>query len=91
MLPKLLKQLQNEKELQISKIRTDRGTEFVNGVIQAFCNSHGISHQLSAARTPQQNGVAERRNRTLKEAARVMISAAGLPKRYWAEAINTAC
>ncbi|XP_031121052.1 uncharacterized protein LOC116024300 [Ipomoea triloba] len=51
----------------------------------------GISHQLSAARTPQQNGVAERRNRTLKEAARVMISAARLPKRYWAEAINTAC
>ncbi|XP_031131738.1 uncharacterized protein LOC116033121 [Ipomoea triloba] len=90
-LPELLQQLQNEKDAKISKIRTDRGTEFVNGVIQAYCSSQGILHQLSAARTPQQNGVAERRNRTLKEAARVMISAAELPKRFWAEAINTAC
>ena len=61
-LPELLKQLQNERELKIAKIRTDRGTEFVNGVIEAYCNSQGIQHQLSAARTPQQNGVAERRN-----------------------------
>ena len=90
-LPELLKQLQIEKELKIAKIRTDRGTEFVNGVIQDYCSMQGILHQLSAARTPQQNGVAERRIRTLKEAARVMITAADLPKRFWAEAINTAC
>ncbi|XP_031101742.1 uncharacterized protein LOC116005636 [Ipomoea triloba] len=90
-LPDLLRRLQTEKDLSIVKIRSDQGTEFVNKVIQDLCGQHGILHQLSAARTPQQNGVAERRNRTLKEAARSMIAFSGLPKRFWAEAINTAC
>ncbi|CAH9114878.1 unnamed protein product [Cuscuta europaea] len=90
-LPSLLKQLQTEKNLKVKTIRSDRGTEFVNQVIKDFCDQNGTFHQLSAARTPQQNGVAERRNRTLKEAARTMIAESGLPMRYWAEAINTAC
>ncbi|XP_073138522.1 uncharacterized protein [Henckelia pumila] len=51
----------------------------------------GIKHELSAARTPQQNGVAERRNRTLKEAARTMIADSNVSQRLWAEAINTTC
>lgn len=63
----LLKLLQNQQSQSIVKIRSDRGTEFVNQVIQKYCEEHGILHQLSAARTPQQNGVAERRNRTLKK------------------------
>ncbi|CAH9132817.1 unnamed protein product [Cuscuta epithymum] len=90
-LPSLLKQLQTEKNMKVRTIRSDRGTEFVNKVIRDFCDQNGTFHQLSAARTPQQNGVAERRNRTLKEAARTMIAESGLPIRYWAEAINTAC
>ncbi|XP_019154262.1 PREDICTED: uncharacterized protein LOC109150732 [Ipomoea nil] len=80
-LPNLLKQLQTEKEVKIIRIRSDQGTEFVNKVIKEFCAQNGIFHQLSTARTPQQNGVAERRNRTLKEAARTMIAYSGLPKR----------
>ncbi|XP_019159982.1 PREDICTED: uncharacterized protein LOC109156585 [Ipomoea nil] len=87
----LLRQLQTKKEVNIIRIRSDQGTEFVNKVIKEFCGQNGIFHQLSAPRTPQQNGVVERRNRTLKEAARTMIAYSGLPKRFWAEAINTAC
>ncbi|GAB2290265.1 hypothetical protein Dimus_038096 [Dionaea muscipula] len=89
--PELMKRSQNEKSLRIVKIRSDRGTEFLNQVITDFCLGEGIVHQLAAARTPQQNGVAERRNRTLKEVVRTMIAEADLPKRFWAEAINTAC
>ena len=90
-LPNLLKQVQVEKEVSILKIRSDQGGEFVNQVIESYCNENGIHHQLSAARTPQQNGVAERRNRTLKEAARTMISQANISQGFWAEAVNTAC
>ena len=60
-------------------------------MIADYCSSKGILHQLSAARTPQQNGIAERRNRTLKEAAKTMLADTGMNERYWAEAINTAC
>ncbi|CAH9089121.1 unnamed protein product, partial [Cuscuta epithymum] len=90
-LPELMRLIQNEKSLSIQKIRSDRGTEFINYIIIQYCEENGIHHQTSAARTPQQNGVAERRNRTLKEAGRTVLEAAGLPKRFWAEAINTTC
>ena len=56
-----------------------------------FCLQHGIHHQFSAPRTPQQNGVAERKNRTLIESARTMLSDSKLPVTFWAEAVNTAC
>nr|GFC32011.1 ribonuclease H-like domain-containing protein [Tanacetum cinerariifolium] len=56
-----------------------------------FCSQKGIKKEFSNARTPQQNGVAERRNRTLIEAARTMLADAKLPVTLWAEAVNTAC
>nr|GEW59110.1 hypothetical protein [Tanacetum cinerariifolium] len=56
-----------------------------------FCSQKGIKREFSNARTPQQNGVAERRNRTLIEAARTMLADAKLPVTFWAEAVNTAC
>ncbi|GKA85128.1 ribonuclease H-like domain-containing protein [Tanacetum coccineum] len=56
-----------------------------------FCEMKGILRQFSVARTPQQNGVAERRNRTLIEAARTMLADSKLPTTFWAEAVNTAC
>ena len=56
-LPELLRRLETEKELSVTKIRSDRGTEFVNKVIADYCSSKGILHQLSAARAPQQNGI----------------------------------
>nr|GFB34572.1 hypothetical protein [Tanacetum cinerariifolium] len=70
-------------------IRTDNGTEFKNQVLKEFFDSVGISHQMSSVRTPQQNGVVERRNRTLVEAARTMLIFSRAPLFLWAEAIAT--
>nr|GFA81064.1 retrovirus-related Pol polyprotein from transposon TNT 1-94 [Tanacetum cinerariifolium] len=72
-------------------IRTDNGTEFKNQVLKVYFDSVGISHQLSSVRTPQQNRVVERRNRTLVEAARTMLIFSRAPLFLWAEAIATAC
>ncbi|GJS93056.1 ribonuclease H-like domain-containing protein [Tanacetum coccineum] len=65
--------------------------EFKNRDIIEFCGSKGIKREYSNARTPQQNGVAERKNRTLIEAARTMLADSFLPNTFWAEAVNTAC
>nr|GFB52886.1 Gag-Pol polyprotein [Tanacetum cinerariifolium] len=72
-------------------VRTDRGTEFLNKTLNAFFKEEGIEHQISIARTPEQNGIVERWNYTLVEAARTMLSASQLPLFFWAEAIATAC
>nr|GEU48936.1 retrovirus-related Pol polyprotein from transposon TNT 1-94 [Tanacetum cinerariifolium] len=72
-------------------IRCDNGTEFKNREMNQFCEMKGIMRQFSVARTPQQNGVAEKRNRTLIEAARTMLADSKLPTTFWAEAVNTAC
>ncbi|GKB70983.1 retrovirus-related pol polyprotein from transposon TNT 1-94 [Tanacetum coccineum] len=65
--------------------------EFLNKTLHAYFAQEGIEHQTSTARTPEQNGVVERRNRTLVEAARTMLSAAKVPLFFWAEAIATTC
>nr|GFD02921.1 putative ribonuclease H-like domain-containing protein [Tanacetum cinerariifolium] len=62
-----------------------------NQTLYAYFAAEGILHQTSVARTPEQNDVVERRNRTLVEAARTMLSAAKVPLFFWAEAIATAC
>nr|GFA67975.1 retrovirus-related Pol polyprotein from transposon TNT 1-94 [Tanacetum cinerariifolium] len=72
-------------------IRTDNGTEFKNQLLKVYFDSVGISHQMSFVRTPQQNGLAERRNRTLVEAARTMLIFSRAPLFLWAEAIATVC
>nr|GFB95940.1 Gag-Pol polyprotein [Tanacetum cinerariifolium] len=68
---------------------TDNGTEFKNQVLKEYFDIVGISHQMSSIRTPQQNGVVERRNRTLVEAARTMLIFSRAPLFFWAEAIAT--
>nr|GEV82905.1 reverse transcriptase domain-containing protein [Tanacetum cinerariifolium] len=78
-------------QLQVQCIRTNNGTEYKNKTLAKFFDEVGITQQFSAARTPQQNGVVERRNRTLVEAARTMLTFANLPLFLWAEAIVTAC
>ncbi|GJW40923.1 retrovirus-related pol polyprotein from transposon TNT 1-94 [Tanacetum coccineum] len=76
---------------KVKVIRSDNGTEFKNGVLDGFCKEKGIKREYSVARTPQQNGVAERRNRTLIEATRTMFVDSKLPTTFWAEAVSTAC
>nr|GEW05604.1 hypothetical protein [Tanacetum cinerariifolium] len=76
---------------QIRTVQTDKGTKFLNTTLHAYFATEGIEHQTSVARTPKQNGVVERRNRTLVEAVRTMLSAAKVPLFFWAEAIATTC
>ncbi|GKD04567.1 ribonuclease H-like domain-containing protein [Tanacetum coccineum] len=83
--------IQRNLQAPVISVRTDRGTEFLNKTLNAFFKQEGIEHQTSTPRTPEQNGVVERRNRTLVEAARTMLSASKLPLFFWAEAIATAC
>nr|GFB44120.1 hypothetical protein [Tanacetum cinerariifolium] len=73
------------------RVRTDNGTEFKNKTLAKFFDEVGISQQFSAIRTPQQNGVVERRNRNLVKAARTMLTFPNLPSFLWAEAIAIAC
>ncbi|GJS85379.1 retrovirus-related pol polyprotein from transposon TNT 1-94 [Tanacetum coccineum] len=87
----LLTMIQRNLQAQVITVRTDRGTEFLNKTLYAYFKEEGIEHQTSTPRTPEQNGVVERRNRTLVEAARTMLSASKLPLSFWAEAVATAC
>ncbi|WJX13359.1 hypothetical protein P8452_03755 [Trifolium repens] len=80
--------IQNKLDLKIISIRSDHGGEFENNNFEKFCSKHGTEHNFSAPRTPQQNGVVERKNRIQEELARTMLS--GLPKYFWADAISTA-
>ncbi|GJY60983.1 retrovirus-related pol polyprotein from transposon TNT 1-94 [Tanacetum coccineum] len=75
----------------VTTVRTEKGTEFFNKTLHAYFAKEGIRHKTSTARTPKQNGIVERRNRTLVEAARTMLSAAKVPLFFWAEAIATTC
>ncbi|GKB35288.1 retrovirus-related pol polyprotein from transposon TNT 1-94 [Tanacetum coccineum] len=83
--------IENLVDHKVKVIRCDNGTEFKNREMNQFCEMKGILRQFSVARTPQQNGVAERRNRTLIEAARTMLADSKLPTTFWTEAVNTAC
>nr|GEX33590.1 hypothetical protein [Tanacetum cinerariifolium] len=74
-----LRLVQRGLHTQVRIVRTDKGTEFLNKTLHAYFASEGIKHQMSVARTPKQNGVVERRNRTLVEAARTMLRAAKVP------------
>ena len=80
----------NECGQRIGTLRTDNGGEYLSAEFEAYLKSKGIRHQLTVPGSPEQNGVAERMNRTIVEAARSMIAHAGLPNTYWAEAVATA-
>lgn len=84
-------EVEKESGRCIKVIRTDNGLEFVNKVFLKYCKDEGIVMHNTIVRSPQQNGVAERMNRTLVERTRCMLSNAGVGKELWAEAINTAC
>ena len=81
---------EKETGLNIKAIRADRGGEFMSEEFRSYLGEHGIKQESTAAYSPQQNGVAERLNRTLGEAARSMMIHAGLSNAYWAEAVSTA-
>nr|GEX52966.1 hypothetical protein [Tanacetum cinerariifolium] len=86
-----LRLVQRGLQAQVRVVRTDKGTKFLNQTLHAYFAAEGIHHQTSVARTPKQNGVVKRRNRTLVEATRTMLSVAKVPLFFWAEAIATTC
>nr|GFA54186.1 retrovirus-related Pol polyprotein from transposon TNT 1-94 [Tanacetum cinerariifolium] len=88
---KFLKRITVLLQSPVIIIRTDNGTEFKNQVLKEYFDTVGISHQMSSVRTSQQNGVVERRNRTLVEATITMLIFSRAPLFLWAEAIATAC
>nr|GEW91662.1 retrovirus-related Pol polyprotein from transposon TNT 1-94 [Tanacetum cinerariifolium] len=83
--------IENQLNHRIKIIRCDNGTEFKNSEMNQFYQMKRIKREFSVARTPQQNVVAKRNNRTLIEAARTMLTDSLLPTIFWAEAVNTAC
>nr|GEV29122.1 putative ribonuclease H-like domain-containing protein [Tanacetum cinerariifolium] len=83
--------LENQLSLKVKVIRSDNGTEFKNSDLNRFCRMKRIKREFSVPRTPQQNGIAERKNRTLIEAAKTMLADSLLPILFWVKAVNTAC
>nr|GEU82458.1 copia protein [Tanacetum cinerariifolium] len=90
-LKKFIIGIENLVDHKVKVIKCDNGTEFKNREMNQFCEMKGIMRQYSVARPPQQNSVAERRNKTLIEVARTMLADSKLPTNFWAEAVNTAC
>ncbi|GKC51358.1 retrovirus-related pol polyprotein from transposon TNT 1-94 [Tanacetum coccineum] len=88
---KCIKNIQVRLNATVHNVGTDNGTEFVKQTLCEFYENVGISHQASVARTPQQNGVVKRRNRTLIEVVSTMLIFSKAPLFLWAEAINTSC
>ncbi|HEY0433295.1 MAG TPA: reverse transcriptase domain-containing protein [Chitinophagaceae bacterium] len=82
--------IENQSGTTIKELRSDNGTEYVSKEFEAYLKKSGIRHQLTVPYTLEQNGVAERANRTIVEKARTMLTSAGLKKGFWAEAVNTA-
>jgi transposase InsO family protein len=86
-----VKRVHNEFETTIKKVRSDKGSEFNNTRIDDLCDEFGIRHQFLAKYTPQSNGLVERKNKTLIDMARSMLSEYNVSHSFWAKAINTTC
>jgi transposase InsO family protein len=90
-LKKFLRRAQNEFDAKVKKIRSDNGTKFKNTQVEDFLDEEGIKHEFFSPYTPQQNRLAERKNRTLIEIARTMLDEYKSLDQFWVEAINTTC
>ena len=84
-------EVENQLDRKIKRLRSDRDGEYDTNSLSIFCEKNGIIHETSAPYTPQQNGIAERKNRTLKEIMNAMLISSGLPDNMWGEAVLTAC
>ena len=80
--------VEKETGLFVKCFRTDRGGEFNSNEFNDFCKQSGIKRQLTTAYTPQQNGVAKRKNRTVMNVVRSMLSDKNIPKTFWPKAVN---
>lgn len=83
--------IENQTGRKVKKLRTDNGLEYCSDQFNKYCKDEGVARHYTVARTPQQNGLVERMNRTILEQVRSMLLKSGLPRNYWAEAVKTAC
>ncbi|GKB01734.1 retrovirus-related pol polyprotein from transposon TNT 1-94 [Tanacetum coccineum] len=83
--------VENQNDIKVKQLRTNNGTEFRNSILVNFCDDKGISQNFSSPYTPEQNGVAEKKNKTLIEAARTMLFGSVFSKHCWTEAVATTC
>jgi transposase InsO family protein len=90
-LKKFLKRVQNEFDAKVKKIRSDNDIEFKNTQVEDILDEEDIKHEFLALYTPQQNGVAKRKNHTPREMERTMVDEYNTSGQFWAEAINTTC
>ncbi len=84
-------EVENQIERQIKRLRSDRGGEYFSNEFTSFCEEFGIIHERTPPYSPQSNGLAERKNRTLTEMVNAMLDTAGLSKEWWGEAVLIAC
>ena len=82
--------VEKETNKHIKAVRSDRGGEFTSTEFMKYCDEHGIRRFLTASYSPQQNGVAERKNRTILDMVRSMMKSKNMPKEFWAEAVQCA-
>jgi hypothetical protein len=82
---------ENQLDRKIKRLRSDRGGEYFSNEFDSFCAEHGIIHERTPPYSPQSNGVAERKNRTLTDLVNAMLDTSGLSKEWWGEALLTAC
>lgn len=82
--------MEKETGKQLKCLRSDRGDEFISDEFTNFCNEHGIKRQVFAPRTPQQNGIAKKRNRSIVDCARTLMIEKDVAQMYWREAVSTA-
>ena len=86
-----IRRSQKQFGLSIKKVRSNNRTEFKNTLVEKILNKEGIKHEFSTPYTPQQNGVVERKNRTLIDMARTMLDEYKTLDIFWCDAVNTAC
>jgi hypothetical protein len=84
-------EVENQSSKKIKVLRSDGGGEYTSHEFKSFCESNGIKHEVIAPYTPQHNGIAERRNRTIMNMTRCMLKEKELPHSFWGEAVVTAC
>jgi transposase InsO family protein len=84
-------EVENQLERKIKRVRSDRGGEYFSNEFNLFCAEHGIIHERTPPNSPQSNGIAERKNRTLTDLVNAMLDVSGLSKEWWGEAILTSC
>ncbi|KAK2438086.1 putative mitochondrial protein [Trifolium repens] len=84
-------EVENQSNKKIKILRSDGGGEYTSLEFKSFCESSGIKHEVTAPYTPQHNGIAERRNRTIMNMTRCMLKEKELPHSFWGEAVVTAC